>query len=90
MCVYVVLFPRQVCNSLAKFGRMKMRCRRSKCIFMNKFYFAAWNIGLAFSAARLMVSKLVSIETKLSYEMLRRLRWQRVSSDVPGIVFAVV
>ena len=36
------------------------------------------------------MSKLVSIETKLSYEMLRRLRWQRVSSDVRGIVFAVV
>ena len=34
--------------------------------------------------------KVVSIETKLSYEKLRRLRWQRVSSDVRGIVFAVV
>ena len=34
--------------------------------------------------------KVVSIETKLSYEKLRRLRWQRVSSDVRGIVFVVV
>ena len=49
---------------------------------MNRFLFAAWNIGFAFGAARLVVFKLVSIEPKLSYEKLRRLRWQRVSSDV--------
>ena len=34
--------------------------------------------------------KVVSIETKLSYEKLRRLRWQRVSSDVRGIKLTVV
>ena len=34
--------------------------------------------------------KVVSIETKLSYEKLKRLRWQRVLSNVRGIVFAVV
>ena len=45
------------------------------------FYeFAAWNIGFAFGAARLVVSK--SKETKWRLEKLRRLRWQRVSSDV--------
>ena len=60
----------------------KIRSRRSKYIFMNRFLFVAWNIVFAFGAARLVVSKLVSIETKLSYGKLRRLRWQRVSSDV--------
>ena len=35
---------------------------------MNRFLFAAWNIGFAFGAASLVASKLVSIETKLSYE----------------------
>ena len=35
-----------------------------------------------------LVGEVVSIETKWSYEKLRRLRWQRVSSDVRGIVFA--
>ena len=60
----------------------KIRCRGSKYIFMNRFLFAAWVIGFAFCAARLVASKLVSIETKLSYEKLRRLRGQRVSSDV--------
>ena len=49
---------------------------------MNRFLFAAWNIGFAFGAARLVEFKLVSIATKLSCEILRRLRWQRVSSDV--------
>ena len=43
-----------------------------------RFLFAAWNIRFAFGAARLVVS----IETKLSYEKLKRLRWQHVSSDV--------
>ena len=37
-------------------------------------------------AARLVVSKIVSKETKWSYEKLRRLRWQRVSSDVRDCV----
>ena len=32
----------------------KIRCRRSKYIFMNRFYFAAWDIGFAFGAARLV------------------------------------
>ena len=36
-------------------------------IFMNRFLFAAWNIGFAFGAARL-VERLCLIETKLSYE----------------------
>ena len=49
---------------------------------MNRFLFAAWNIGFGFGAASLVASKLVSIETKLSYEKLRRLRGQRVSSVV--------
>ena len=49
---------------------------------MNRFLFAAWIIGFVFGAARLVVRKIVRIETKLSYEKLRRLRWQRVSSDV--------
>ena len=62
--------------------RMKIRWRRSKGVFRNKFYFAAWNIGFAFGAARLVVSKSVSKETKWRYEKLRRLKWQRVSSDV--------
>ena len=44
-----------------------------------RFLFAAWNVGFAFGAARPVEFKLVSIETKLSYE---KLRWQRVSSDV--------
>ena len=39
-----------------------------------RFLFAAWNIGFAFDAARLVEFKLVSIETEWSYEMLRRLR----------------
>ena len=46
---------------------------------MNRFLFAAWNIGFAFGAARLVEFKLVSIETKWRYEMLRR---QRVSLDM--------
>ena len=45
-----------------------------------RFLFAAWNIGFTFGAAKL--AKGCGIETKLSYEKLRRLRWQRVSSDV--------
>ena len=49
---------------------------------MNRFLFAAWNIGFAFGAARLVEFKLVSIETKWRYEMLRRLRWQHVSPDM--------
>ncbi len=53
-------------------------------LFFNKttkkvFLFAAWNIGFAFGAARLVEFKLVSIETKWRHEMLRR---QRVLSDV--------
>ena len=32
----------------------KIRCQRSKYIFMNMFLFAAWNIGFAFGAARLV------------------------------------
>ena len=32
--------------------------------------------------AEVVYQKVVSIETKLSYEKLRRLRWQRVSLDV--------
>ena len=36
------------------------------------------------------MSKIVSKETKWRYEKLRRLRWQRVSSDVRVIVFAIV
>ncbi len=31
----------------------EVRWRRSKYIFMNRFLFAAWNIGFAFGAARL-------------------------------------
>ena len=50
--------------------------------FVNRFLFAAWNIGFAFGAARLVEFKLVSLETKLIYEKLRRLWWQRVSLDV--------
>ncbi len=46
---------------------------------MIRFSFAAWNIWFAFGAARLVEFKLVSIETKWRYEMLRR---QRVSLDV--------
>ena len=34
--------------------------------------------------------KVVSIETKLSYEKLRRLRWPCVSSDVQGTALAAV
>ena len=41
-------------------------------------------------AARLVVSKIVSKETEWIDEKLRRLRWQRMSSDVRGIVFVVV
>ncbi len=55
-----------------------------------RFLFAAWNIGFAFGAARLVEFKLVSIETKWRYEMLRRLRWQRVSSDVRDCVFYIL
>ena len=43
------------------------------------FLFAAWNIGFAFGAARLVEFRLVSIETKWRHEMLKR---QRVLSDV--------
>ena len=53
---------------------------------MNRFLFAARNIGFAFGAARLVGFKLVSIETKLSYEKLRRLRWQRVRDCVRWIL----
>ena len=55
---------------------------KSRGVFRNKFYFAAWNFGFAFGTARLVVSKIVSKETKWRYEKLRGLRWQRVSSDV--------
>ena len=65
--------------------KKKIWCRRLKYIFMNRFLFAAWNIRFAFGAARLVVSK--SEETKWRFEKLRRLRWQRVSSDVWEIVF---
>ena len=34
----------------------KIRCRRSKHIFMNRFLFAAWKFGFAFGAARLVQS----------------------------------
>ena len=60
MCVYVGLFPRLVLlvPSLSlrvnKGRMMKIRCRRSKYIFMNRFLFVAWNIGFAFGAARLV------------------------------------
>ena len=53
----------------------QVRWRESKCVFMNRFLFAAWNIGFAFGAARLVKFKLVSVETKLTYE---KLKWQRV------------
>ena len=57
--------------------------------FWNKFFFFLQHgiFGFAFGAARLVEFKLVSIETKWHYEMLRRLRWQRVSSDVRDCVF---
>ena len=58
-----------------------VRWRQSKGIFGIRFYLQHGIFGFAFGAARLVEFKLVSIETKLSYEMLRRLRWQRVSSD---------
>ena len=57
----------------------EVRWQRSKSFFRNRFLFAAWNIGFAFGAARLVEIKLVSIETKWCYEMLRR---QHVSSDM--------
>ena len=60
----------------------EVRWRRSKGVFGIRFLFAAWNIGFAFGAARFVQFKLASIETEWRYEMLRRLRWQRVSSDV--------
>ena len=60
----------------------EVRWRRSKGVFGIRFLFAAWNTGFAFGAARLVEFKLVSIETKWGYEMLRWLRWQRVLSDV--------
>ena len=50
-------------------------------MFMNGFYLQHGKCSLV-CTARLVVIKLVSIETKLSYEKLRKLRWQRVSSDV--------
>ena len=43
------------------------------------FYLQHGIFGFALGTARLVVFKLVSIETKWRYEMLRR---QRVSSDV--------
>ena len=45
-------------------------------VLMNRFLFAAWNIWFTFGAARLVLSRL-GVRRKL-----RRLRWQRVSSDV--------
>ena len=51
---------------------MKIRCQRSKGVFMNRFLFAAWNIGFAFGAARLVVFKVVSKETKWHYEKVEK------------------
>ena len=60
-CVYVELFPRLLLlvpslSLRVNKGRMrkKIRCRRSKYIFMNRFLFAAWDIGFAFGAASLV------------------------------------
>ena len=46
------------------------------------FYLQHGILDFCFCAARLLEFKLVSIETKLCYEKLRRLWWQRVSLDV--------
>ncbi len=48
-------------------------------MFKDKVFICSMEIGFAFGAARLVEFKLVSMETKLSYEVLR---WQRVLSDV--------
>ena len=90
VCVYVVLVTSSlsVVSPLAKFVRViKIEWWRSKMAIVEmclriRFLFAAWNIGLLL--VRQDSWRVVSIETKLSYEMLR---WQRVSSDVRGIVF---
>ena len=52
---------------------------------MNRFLFAAWNMGFAFGAARLV--KGCEYLDKIDLWKLRRLRWQCVSSDVWEIVF---
>ena len=57
----------------------EVRWRRSKGVFRNRFLFVTWNYGFRFCAARLVEFRLVSMETKLSYEVFR---WQRVLSDV--------
>ena len=56
----------------------EVRWRRSKAVFMNRFLLQH-GIWFAFGAARLVEFRLVSVETKWRYEMLRR---QRVLSDV--------
>ena len=63
VCVFMLCcFLAEFVRSLAKFVRNKrwndeeVRWRELKCVFVNRFLFAAWNFGFAFGAARLVES----------------------------------
>ena len=57
---------------------------------MNRFLFVAWNIGFSFGAARLVVFKIVSKETKWRYEKFEKVEMAAcVVGRVRGLNFRV-